>query len=221
MGIDAKILLRVKGNPANTEIRMWSYQIAEVLGADKFFIQRNEGSGAICKTLSRHRREGDPLPGPGTVYYQDGPDINAEPGETLLQVNVWTRYYGVGYERGDLLLICAIAEWCEANIPNCEVWYGGDSSGVVAEPFPEEKRRALRAHLYSPLGREYYRYGMGETQSPKPDVSNCKLCIPNSSPRQYGFGGSYAAYYCPGCGLHFTTRDNGKTWTMGKESENL
>lgn len=152
---------------------------------------------------------------PGRCWTQDGDPIFAKPGEWFLEVNVWTRYYGVGYERGDLLTLCAIAEWCEVNIPDCEVWYGGDSSGVLAEAWPDKKRRDLRKHLYSDMGRAYFNYSSrrGEkTKHPTP----CGLCIDNGNFERFGSGANYIAVHCSSCGKSFESRDDGQTW---KEQE--
>ncbi len=155
----------------------------------------------------------------GKVWYQDGPSIDAEDGEWFLNVSLWTRYYGIGYERGDLLTICAIAEWIEANIPDCAVWYGGDSSGVLMEPFDANARAKLRRHLWSESGRAYFGgFGraMGSGLRPKP----CGLCVPDE-PRfnEYGFGKDYTAVRCAGCGKSFETRDGGATWITKEEDK--
>lgn len=223
MGIDAEILLRVKGpRPTPNQVKTWSWQLAAAIGSRHFFLQKEDGHGAISYTGSRYREDGDPET--GTLYVQDGDDIAAEPGETLLQVHVWTRYYGVGYERGDLLTLCAIAEWCEVNIPNCAVWYGGDSSGVCAKPWPDEERRALRRHLYSPNGRDYFGAwnGLGDKGAPpNPRPKPCSLCIGAGSFNECGWGGRGAApwlkVHCEGCGESFETRDNGESWTKTEE----
>ncbi len=154
----------------------------------------------------------------GKVYEQDGDDVLAANDEWMLSVSVWTRYYGIGYERGDLLTICAIAEWCEANIPDCTVFYGGDSSGVCAEPFDESERLKLRKHLYSQKGRDYFNYGIESNVQKMPPA--CSLC-PDAKPRfnQHGFGGNYAAISCAGCGASFETRDNCKTWTKKDKND--
>ena len=138
MGIDARILLRIKGPaPSKAQIKLWSWNIAASIGAEHFLLNKIEGRGAIRLSNSSSWDE----PGEtGKIYSQDGPCIKANLGETLLEVSLWSRLYTVGYERGDLLTLCAVAEWCEQNIPECEVWYGGDSSGVVAEPWPEVAR---------------------------------------------------------------------------------
>lgn len=164
-------------------------------------------------------REGIPVEyrEPGRCWTQDGDPIFAKPGEWFLEVSLYTWYYGIGYERGDLLTLCAVAEWCEVNIPNCEVWYGGDSSGVLAEPWPDEKRRELRKHLYSDMGRAYFNYSSryGQTpMHPKP----CGLCIDGGSFEQFGSGGNYIAVHCASCGKSFESRDHGASW-QEKEKE--
>ncbi len=224
MGIDAEILLRINGpKPTENQIKAWGWQIASTIGSDKFFIDKEQGHGAISLSCSRYR-EDDVVP--GTLWTQDGPDIEAAPGETFLEVHVWTRYYGIGYERGDLLTLCAIAEWCEANIPNCAVWYGGDSSGVCAKPWPDEQRRALRQHLYSPNGRDYFGgwNGLGNrtgARPPRPDP--CSLCVGAGDFNECGWGGRgnapWLKVHCSGCGEDFETTDNGVTWNKVEEKK--
>lgn len=145
---------------------------------------------------------------PGKCYLQDGNTIFANHNEWFLSVSLWTRYYGFGYERGDLLTICAVAEWCEENIPGCAVWYGGDSSGVCIEPFTKSRRIELRKHLYSQSGRDYFNYRGLAVRHPRP----CGLCVDGGSFSQYGFGQNYIAVHCSGCGKSFETRDNAETW---------
>jgi hypothetical protein len=152
---------------------------------------------------------------PGLCWTQDGPPVYAKPGETLLEVSVWTRYYGEGYERGDILTLCAIAEWAEVNMQPCEVWYGGDSSGVCVARFDNARRSGLRAHLYGTAGRDYFKYDSDKARKhPKP----CGLCIPDE-PRfnQFGHGANYCAVSCSGCGKSFETRDGGATWGPHKD----
>jgi hypothetical protein len=158
---------------------------------------------------------------PGRAYTQDGPPIYAEEGEWLMELNLWGRYYGIGYERGDLLKYCAVAEWLEQNLPGCVIYYGGDSCGVLAEPFNEEMRDQLKAHLYSQNGRDYFKerssFGRNTNlQRPKP----CGLCVPGEDRfNQYGYGASYAAVSCAGCGKNFVSRDGGATWAEAKDND--
>lgn len=209
MGIDARILLRVHGPvPSKEQLKLWSWNICASIGAEKFFFDKEEGRPAI--TLSNDS-EWDEVGQAGKVYSQDGPDIRAVEGETLLVVHVWSRWYDIGYERGDLLGLCAVAEWCEVNIPNCTVWYGGDSSGVLARPWPDSERRRLRQHLYSEEGRDYFCAAASpeEHKGPAP----CSLCVPDRGMSQTGFGGKFEAWYCKGCGETFESHDKGQTYT--------
>jgi hypothetical protein len=165
---------------------------------------------AIRRTETLYRDEESKQP--GTRYTQDGDDIFAEEGECLLKISLMGRYYGPGYERGDILSYCAIAEWLEQNIPGCEVWYGGDSSGCCAEPFGAEERAAMKAHLFSKNGRDYFNsWDMGEPLGAKPPA--CGLCPGGVyCGSKFGFGASYSAWSCGGCGKSVESRDGGATW---------
>lgn len=197
MGIDAQLLLKIKSPVTPELLRKWSLDAMEAVGRKHFNFYNEKPPFALCEN---------------GVYWQDGPDIHAAEGETLIEISLSSRYYGIGYERGDILGICAIAEWCDLNIPNCEVWYGGDSSGVEAELFDEALRKKLKAHLYGPHGRDYYNYP-GSQEPPKPPV-DCKLCIDDLRIRRYGWGGDYAAWICGACGKKFSTEDSGATWKI-------
>jgi len=177
---------------------------------------------ALEPTFLCYREDGDPEP--GSEYHEDSDKpMKARDGECLLEVSLAGRYYGEGYERGDILTYCSIAEWFEVHIPKCEVWYGGDSSGVVAQRFDEERRRRLRRHLYSTEGRAYFnrdwmtRAG-GDGCQPPP----CGMCPKRGYlGSQFGTGnhGGWAAFHCSGCGKSVETSDGGKTWAEQKPSQ--
>lgn len=272
MGIDARILLRLKGpKPTETQLTEWSWHLCRSIGAKHFFIsdglppaEYQKASDAWHEAFNTHpehaawdtsRKRDDFIAGnhddewrdigkriradideppeqrrraielteydeadqdAGRIYFQYGETIDADDGEWLLTVNVWSRYYGKGYERGDLLILCAIAEWCEVNLPNCEVWYGGDSSGVEAEPWPDNIRRELRRHLYSQNGKDYFN-NRSLHNGPKLRPKTCSLCISDDNFNEFGWGQNYLAVHCHGCGKDFETRDHGKTWVEKKE----
>lgn len=219
MGVDAKMLLRVPYEPSADQIKRWSWDICAALGARHFFVKPDEGLGAIMLAGARWREPGDPMP--GRVYEQDGEPITAGAGEALLEVHLWTRYYGPGYERGDILTICAVAEWCERHIDRAAVWYGGDSSGICAKPFGKKERVAMLDHFFSPKGREYFNYRSfmlprsGDlTALPEP----CKLCVRKDGDFvRSGWGDHFAVMNCHGCGRAFETRDGGTTWKVREE----
>lgn len=156
---------------------------------------------------------------PGSRWYDS---MEADPDECLLKISLWSSYYGPGYERGDILSLCAIAEWCEINLPQCTVWYGGDADDVVTL-FDAQERWKMRKHLYSDQGRAYFnslwpllpdreRAGGG----PPP----CSLCPGGKYLGvQHGTGrnGQWAMYSCAGCGKSMATEDAGNTWAEHKK----
>ncbi len=184
MGLDA--MMSVAGvHPLMLDNREWllttSWNLVRSLGAEPFLLNADDGRCAI---------------------YKDEDDGR-------LRVRINGRYYGEGYERGDLIILCAIAEWLEQNIPNAVVWYGSDCDGE--SEFPAHVRESLKRHLYSEEGREYFS-GMG-THIAHPPA--CAIC-PGGKYRGKNFGsggdGKFANYRCAGCGIGKETHDGGKTW---------
>lgn len=151
---------------------------------------------------------------PGLCSLQDAEPIYAQPGEYFLEVALCTRYYDVDYERGDILTICNIAEWAEANMQPCEIWYGGDSGGATLRLFDANERERLKAHLFGPHGRDYFIYEKrGAFATPAP----CSLCVPGESRfNRFGSGANFSAVSCAGCGKSFESRDGGETWAQRK-----
>ncbi|WP_363797173.1 hypothetical protein ABU614_18350 [Lysobacter firmicutimachus] len=103
-----------------------------------------QGQRVVQRSMNLSREPGDPPP--GSRYEQDGPPIDADPGECLLQIRLSGSYYYEDYPCGDPVLHAAVADWLDAHIPGCEVWYGGDASGVLAVPFGPDRRRQLIEH---------------------------------------------------------------------------
>ena len=213
MGVDAEFLIRVKcPKPTKDQIALWSWDLVAAIGADHFWIDREKGRFAL-KFSTEYGDDGEDVKATeGKIYQQDGDDILAEEGEWFLRVSTCDRFYGVGYERGDILTHCAIAEWCEQNLPNCSVWYGGDSSGCCAELFDDEKRKELKRHLFGPHGRDYRKgFCEGDTyRVPEP----CKLCVKGRGMIRNGWGATYIGVFCDGCGKRFRSDDSGKTWKI-------
>ena len=205
MGIDAVIEVGVNREVSDDEIKRWSWLLAECIGARYFFIDKENGQGA----LSRSKKE------------EYGPWCSKEEAvkhAEMLEVHTWSRYYGEGYERGDILTLCGIAEWCEANLPGAVVYYGGDSDEIITS-WSEEERKKLRDLLYTSSGRAYFRGGFGLDEYPQATPPLCSLCIDSSGFAQNaaGQGGKYIGVYCPGCGDSFTSRDAGKTWSKDEK----
>src|SRR3954469_25764452 len=59
-----------------------------------------------------------------------GPGENRIPPERRAGEWYWvhlaSRYYGIGYEAGEIWGFIGVAEWIEFRIPGAEVWYGAD-----------------------------------------------------------------------------------------------
>ena len=62
-----------------------------------------------------------------------------------LNLNLYKDYFGVGYERGEMPLFVKIAEWLEARLEGCDVFYGQDCTSVV-HPFTQGLRSKLLTH---------------------------------------------------------------------------
>lgn len=216
MGIDAEMFVRVKRAVPDDEVRMLRRRLGDAFGADSFWIFR--GNGATGESTidevdddacvrSRHSIERI------TVYTQDGDDIVPEPGETFLRVYIASRFYGPGYERGNLPLILAIADFLR-RLTDGEVWYGGDSSGICAQPLNNEYRAELWEHFVK-HGHAPYFSDFGGEGIPRP---HCAMCG-NAPMRFFGTGqmGKRAAASCSGCGAQVETIDGGDSWHVYKE----
>jgi hypothetical protein len=189
MGIDARILIKSKRIRTDEEVLDLAYRMASALGPGMFWIDR-EGL-QHCLTIVNDE------------YTQDGDSIFPEPDEQLIEVNLLTRYYGIGYERGPIQDHIAIANFIEEIMPDAEVWYGGDSSGVCVRQFDKTERDRVWKHFCAVGHAPYHNFfaeNMGTGASPI-----CTLC--HKPYVQYGFGQNYKAYSCSGCGHHLEYRD--------------
>jgi hypothetical protein len=110
------------------------------LTGEDFYFESDSGSGIPLVFVPREDYE---LAG-----------LEGEPGD-LLNVNFWHSYYGVGYERGDLLLFITTAEWLEERLPGCRLFYGPDSTGET-RPFDAPERARIRKY-FEQVGHEPYR----------------------------------------------------------------
>lgn len=205
MGVDATIVVRLSGKADAERVRKWAYRMGDAVGADFFWRDRAEGQHNLTVV--------DPVE---QDYLLES--IPAGDGD-VLRVNTRHRYYGPGYERGDWPRLAGLLGWLNFNLPAAKVYYGGDSGGrlgLADGDFLDE----MWAH-WAEHGRLPYAYN-GPEQERRwnrgvfPAWPTCELCHVKMS--QYGFGGSYAAFHCAGCGHDLHTRDNGATWTT-KEAE--
>jgi len=178
MGIDAEMFFKTRQAMDAPQVRALSVDLCEAFGPGRFW---------LFEESNRHALE------PVEVYEQDGPDIEPADGEQFIRVRLATRYYGPDYERGDLPFIIEVAKWIEARIPDAVVYYGGDSSGVCAEPFDTQAREELFTHFAKVGHRPYGGYFDHTTNRPTCDFCATEmLCT--------GGGGDREFYFCQGCG---------------------
>ncbi len=118
MGVDAQMFVRTMEPISDDEIRRFAYVLAAVF------------PGSIAENGLNRIEE----------ISQPSEDILPMDGETFIQVNLTSRYYGPGYRRGDISGIIAIAEWLGRYIPGASIWYGG--TGIHAKPFGGSDRES-------------------------------------------------------------------------------
>jgi len=199
MGVNAQMLIRLKNKKlSETDVKRLSYDLCESFGHDGFDIQKEDHD---------YRKKHHALE-IINEYEQDGEGILPKNDEQLIEVHLKGRYWGPGYERGPLGEYIIYAEWFERRLPNCEILYGGDSSGVEAEPFDKNKRSEYLDHLAEEGNKPYK--GALSTLDATETSAFCDFC--EHPMVQYGFGQKYAAYSCHGCGDKIETEDDGKTW---------
>lgn len=178
MGIDAEMFSRTKAMLSEMDVRMLAGDLCASFGKEFFLLEKVGRHGPPRHALSI-------VP----TWEQDGPDITPDAGELFIRCHLMTRYYGLGYERGNWPLIRAIGEWMEARIG--PVWYGGDS-GVLAEPFPETRRQELN-QLFIRVGHSPY------LRSGARDAPICEFCG-NRPMWNQGGGPGYLKWSCDACG---------------------
>lgn len=198
MGIDARMLVRTKTPVTDEQIRRWAYELGESFGHENFLLWGPSESDPEGRRALRR------------IEVAEEEHLFPEPGETLLQVSLRGRYYGAGYERGDLPLYLQLAEWLEYKIPGASVWYGGDHGEL--EFFGRANRERLFRHFVEVGHRPY----MGRPSIGDGDVRVCAFCEVPMTQLGSGSFGLYESHHCFGCGFVEQTKDGGKTWQTVK-----
>lgn len=195
MGVDARMLIRVPRVVTGEEVKREAVKAQIALNRDHFSVYRpGEHSwspeGRHCLSIV-------------SEYEQDGESIVPRVGETLIEVHLATRYYGVGYERGDLIGILAVAKWFRLAFAPCEIWYGGDSGGCCAEPLDDVRENDLWVHFMSDAGRAYF------NRPPKDYAAiHCTFCDVDAG--EFMWSGADSGHSCPSCGQHWRRFGNGR-----------
>ncbi len=198
MGVDAQMFIKTTTKLTPLEVTKLAYQMGRCFGHKEFM---RTSAHEVAEDRARgydHSKVRHNLTAI-SKYEQDGPDIKPKPGQYFYEVNLWGRYYGPGYERGDLPFYVMLASWLEMSIPGAEVWYGGDSSGMCAERFGPEERQIFLKH-WAETGHAWVDMFSG-SHSPRHPV--CEFCA-NAPMFQSTFAQGRPLddrYECHGCGV--------------------
>lgn len=204
MGVDAQMLVRTRQALIPADVRRLSVDLCEAFGHRSFWVwedweNENGEHGRHALEIVRE-------------YSQDGDSIFPDAGETFIEVNIATRYYGDGYERGDISLIIAVASWLERRIADARIYYGGDSSGICAEPFDAAERERYWAH-FCRVGHKPYTGGWGMFNAPG-RVVRCGFC--DVDMLATGGGQDRGFYVCVGCGKKVIQHHDGRAEIVPK-----
>lgn len=207
MGVDAKMCFMTTDELSDEEIMQKQWRLAEA-----FY------RGGPLWLTAPGVKDWDPHGRKAFVevdeYWQDGPSLYAGLGERLFEVSLGTRFYGKGYERGDLPGIIAVAEWIYRNFNSVRVFYGGDSSGCEAKELTPDYIDDLYDHWAL---NGHMPYIGGFTMSDVKGVHMCDFC--QAPTHEFGWGGGKVLVACPGCGRSWSTMDQGQTYELRKPDE--
>lgn len=197
MGVDARMLVKLAAPIDDATLTDASYRLAEAMGhRSEVFRFSNDEDIAVGETRRALNR---------LANNEDGDYRACGIGDfsgLWLWVSLWGRYYGEGYERGDLWAYVAIAEWLERNLSDCTIYYGGDSGDRI-ELFGKSARTELISHWASEGGRPYYAREGKDARwlTTNPLQPTCPLCERPAT--QYGTGQQFASWTCDGCSRHW------------------
>ncbi len=217
MGIDAEMFVKVRGQHlTEDDLKALRAKVGDAFGTERFFItcESNYVRHSLQEVQEIHQDSAD----------ENEAIIRPLPGEQFIQVSLYTRYYGPGYERGDFGFIYLLYKWLELNIPEGEVWYGGDSSGVLFRSLTADGCAEKLLQHYLKVGHQPYRcyfqesLGTEDTWA-KPPKCIHPLCGDNMS--RSGFGPAYALFTCVSCGRSYYTKDSGVTWLSAQYRDGL
>mgnify|MGYP003575341058 CR=1 FL=1 len=185
MGVDAVMAIKVPTPVSDADLATWNYKVLDVFGPEPFFLYEPD-----MVPLSRVTE---------TEYY-------GLSGGTVITVNLTTRYYGPGYERGNFPLVYALGAFLERVVPG-SVWYGGDSDDCL-RPFGDFARTLLLLHAAKNGRRPYVsHFDRDEPRDSKPSCARCGQVM-----TRCGWGMDYARFSCA-CGDEVVARGGDRTYS--------
>jgi len=186
MGIDARMFFLSSQDFDREEVTQLAHRLYEAFYGEPFFLYGDDH--IITKADS---------------YEQDGPDFEIPVGYNFYEIALSSRFYGEGYERGPIHDHIAIARWIEGNVKDAKVFYGEDSSSVLAAPFGPSERESIERHFHQ-HGHAPYRSGFKLHEG----ECLCERChVPMND---VGGGGNQTFYSCGGCDERVIQRTDGK-----------
>lgn len=212
MGVDAEMFARIKGREnwiAEGDVRGLSYKLASTIGHDWFLItEGTDWAGSphhhalsIIKPYGGESYEDDADLIGKVIWSQDGEPIIAGEDEQFVRAHLMSRYYGPDYARGNWPVLRMTALWMRQNLGG-EVWYGGDSGGICAEPLTEARLADLDRFFLANGRRPYSRY-----ESPvfgnREHKPTCRVC--DVEMIDTGGGRGQVFWICDGCGARVIT----------------
>lgn len=203
MGIDAEMYVSTSKKYSEEELKELRWKLGQTFQPNNFSIYLDYQNEIWSHSLVSVNE-----------IHQDGPEIYPNENEHFIQVNLSTRYYGRGYERGDFVLIYSVARWLETNIVDAKVFYGGDSSGVLHKSFSHKEREELMSYFLT-NNRDYFSSRRSVFDSKKKHP-NCPNSGCNYALVQNGGGNTFILYTCHCCGREVWTHDNGKIWKSSR-----
>lgn len=175
MGVDAEIFVKLAAPITNEQLKKASYIFGSAFHYDLML-------------------------GHDNTHYHHPIELSKYYKEYDLEIPLSGRYYGPGYERGDLFTYVAMAELLEILFPACTIYYGGDS-GEEKEEFDRTKRNELMRYYVKANARDRYVRAF--------DRDNAGMNCPNCDVQmtQNGWGPSFKLFTCQGCGWVDRTKD--------------
>lgn len=202
MGVDAVMCVVSREKFSDDEICALSWQIGAAFGTEAFYFTYPQASAPRMALQVVEEEFGG---------WDSDQRLVAPAGGMLLRVNLTDRYWGPGYERGNLPQLLAIAKWLEVKTGG-DVWYGGDSSGAAGEKLDAEKREALWKHFLE-KGNPYFQREASFNDAPAPPCPLCRHAASNC-----GGGRGKDFWICCGCGWRAITSTAGVQplgWGLG------
>lgn len=216
MGIDAEMYADIPDTVTPEDVLKVSRRMVDCFGTQPFWLMSSKPSYRDIKMAAKQT-----LPHALYLIDEESQDSNETPyikpkkGRQFVKVSLGGRYYGKGYERGDIGTPILIARFLKHHWPDAKCFYGGDSSGVLYDEMTEDWETEILTHLFT-VGHEPYRGVMSFTEVGE-KTPTCPRCLTNLIRNGTGQGGQWGVFYCNSCDLQLETNDNGKTYTNRKE----